>query len=588
MPRWFWTVISGLVLCLGLLGCGEGSHQSGPASSPTAAPSPGQQPDAELMASLRAELERVLAQRGVALDADGRPLGKAVTTVPKRDYRTPQRFNNPITGESDLDWNHFQRGDYDQNGEVNVADLTPVGFHYLANSADPDWPAASVADGDGNGEINVADITPIGQNYGAQVAGYVIEAQEADLGWREYGFVPFDQGFFNGTFMEFGYGAPSGTIESDFRVSPAGQVRDLAWDTYLLTDETYDYTTPVLKVIDGKPILAFTAYNDPYTSRLGLAMAQTAHPTAPDDWDVDYDLLVNYFSHDRPALNVIQGEAAIAYMEDNGTNIDIDYMVRSAIAGVWMSHKVGAIPAYLGGIQLINRLGQPAILYNNGGLNVLGSKVPLPTSASDWDNIPANPTLTSFADVEALASGPWVFACGVSGAFGENLAFSRTKTAIPSGPADFTEYLLFGGGSSGSFTSLALVGGIPCVVNMDSTNAALEFFNASSRTDDSAATWFLHTVAGGDSNQSQTRDPVLSLVEGRPAIAAGIDPLTFYWSTSELPEFDTDWRSQTIATGVSPEGTSMVVIDGLPIVAYGLFDDASSNGKIAIAVAHEP
>lgn len=573
---------------LGLTGCGGGTHSSAPMSALTAAPSPDQQLDPELMASLRAELTRVLDQRGISLDADGNPIGKAVSSVPKREYRTPQRFDNPLNDESSLSWTHFQRGDYDQNGEVNVADLTPIGVHYLVNSGDPDWPAASVADGDGNGEVNVGDITPIGQNYGAQVAGYVVEAQETGADWREYGFVPFDHGSFNGTFVEFGYHAPSGTIEADFRVSPVGHTRDLVWDTYVLTDATYDFTTPVLAVIDGKPILAFTSYNDPFTSRLGFAMAQSAHPTAPGDWDLVYDLLVNYFSHDRPALSVIQGEAAIAYMEDTTTSIDIDYMVRSAISGVWMSHKVGALTAYQGGIELINRLGQPAILFNNGGLNAYGAKTPLPTSASDWDFVLANPTLTSFADVDALASGPWVFACGVSGATGENLAFSRSNTATPTSPAGFTEYLLFGGGSSGFFPSLALIGGIPCVVNMDSTDAALEFFNASSRTDDSAATWFLHTVAGGDSKTSQTRDPVLGLVEGRPAIAAGFDPLTFYWSTPEVPEFDTDWRSQTIETDASPEGISMVVIDGLPIVAYGVFDDASSNGNIAIAVAHEP
>lgn len=71
-----------------------------------------------------------------------------------------------------LMWFYKNKGDYDQNGEVNVSDLTPIGRHLGANSEDEDWLAASRADGDENGEVGISDITPIGQHFLSQVVGY--------------------------------------------------------------------------------------------------------------------------------------------------------------------------------------------------------------------------------------------------------------------------------------------------------------------------------------------------------------------------------------------------------------------------------
>jgi hypothetical protein len=403
-----------------------------------------------------------LAQRGIALDEDGHPTGKTVSAVPQRDYRTPVRFDNLLSGKTSLTWNHYQRGDYDLNGEVNVADLTPVGFHFMKNSGDPDWPAASVADGDGNGEINVADITPIGQNFGAVVAGYVVEAHErAD--WREYGFAPLDTALVGSTFLELGYGAPAGVIEAEFRVSPVGRTREFAWDTYVLTDSFYDYSTPVLAALDGKPVIAFTSYKDPYSSRLGFGMANTAHPTAASDWQVEGDLLVDYLSHDPPGLSIVQGGPAIAYLEDNGTGADAIYMTRSAATGIWAGHTVASFASSQIGCQLTTRQGNPVILLSDNGLLYMVSAVPQPIAASDWGPIPANPTLTSFFNPDVLASGLLVFACGISGALGENLVFSRSVSPINQ-PCRFRSTSL-----RKRIIDIAepeLVGGIPAAVNM--------------------------------------------------------------------------------------------------------------------------
>jgi hypothetical protein len=77
-----------------------------------------------------------------------------------------------------LSWTEVNRGDYDLNGLVNIADLTPLARRFLETydpqAADAPQQPAYWVDGDGNGELSLTDVTVIGQRYGNQVAGYSI------------------------------------------------------------------------------------------------------------------------------------------------------------------------------------------------------------------------------------------------------------------------------------------------------------------------------------------------------------------------------------------------------------------------------
>ena len=105
-----------------------------------------------------------------------------------------------------LNWAERALGDYDQNGEVNIGDLTPLGqkFHATVGYASALWPiswwpqglptddggagagnppaAGSGAenwrlariDGDENGELNISDLTPLAAHWGERVAGYQV------------------------------------------------------------------------------------------------------------------------------------------------------------------------------------------------------------------------------------------------------------------------------------------------------------------------------------------------------------------------------------------------------------------------------
>lgn len=72
------------------------------------------------------------------------------------------------TATGDISFSYANQGDYDQNSEVNIADLTPLGVNFGETSGGGPFPfaqAESQVDGDSNGEINIADLTPIGSNF---------------------------------------------------------------------------------------------------------------------------------------------------------------------------------------------------------------------------------------------------------------------------------------------------------------------------------------------------------------------------------------------------------------------------------------
>ncbi|MCB1217793.1 hypothetical protein KDL44_10385 [bacterium] len=99
----------------------------------------------------------------------------------------------------DLSWTARVVGDYDQNGEVGIADITPLG-QFFKGSVEYDaaelhegfafWPAgdplgdgsanwrSAAVDGDGNGEINAADITPVAIHFGERIDGFNIMVKQ--------------------------------------------------------------------------------------------------------------------------------------------------------------------------------------------------------------------------------------------------------------------------------------------------------------------------------------------------------------------------------------------------------------------------
>jgi hypothetical protein len=123
---------------------------------------------------LRHQLAQVLEETGAFKRSSQVPQGESgrVTDL-VLNVLPPEGSQPPVL---ELSWSYRSTGDYDQNGTVAAADLTPIGLNFLASAADLDWPAARVADGNADGLVNAADLTPIGLNFSNEIDGYLLEA----------------------------------------------------------------------------------------------------------------------------------------------------------------------------------------------------------------------------------------------------------------------------------------------------------------------------------------------------------------------------------------------------------------------------
>ncbi len=110
-------------------------------------------------------------------------------------------------------FNYKNVGDYNEDGIVNIADITPLAEHFFQRIGDD--PEVEVIDGDGNGQVGISDITPVAQNFFTTCAGYqLIAATEAEPdNWQDVleGFVSLqemeEQGGWNGFEITVNYGS---------------------------------------------------------------------------------------------------------------------------------------------------------------------------------------------------------------------------------------------------------------------------------------------------------------------------------------------------------------------------------------------
>ena len=108
----------------------------------------------------------------VTFEKGSAPTQRSLSAAPISDRSRAELVFESDSGE--LVWEYASQGDYDQNSETNIADLTPLGVHFRKDGPFDVHSVEWVVDGDGNGEINVSDITPIGINFQRRVSSYNI------------------------------------------------------------------------------------------------------------------------------------------------------------------------------------------------------------------------------------------------------------------------------------------------------------------------------------------------------------------------------------------------------------------------------
>jgi hypothetical protein len=137
---------------------------------------PPQGSDPRVFQLLKDELARQLAQNGSK--SASAPPDPANTANDIADLRLE------LVGASDwtLTWHYRNVGDYDQNGIIGVADITPIAMHF---GHDPGTDAMDEVIHPGPGKVGVTDITAIAMNYGMNVAGYAVMTSTNGVDWTE-------------------------------------------------------------------------------------------------------------------------------------------------------------------------------------------------------------------------------------------------------------------------------------------------------------------------------------------------------------------------------------------------------------------
>jgi hypothetical protein len=118
-------------------------------------------------------------------------------------------------GTGDLTWTYANAGDYNLDGIVGVADITPIAAHFGDSTSDgsPDDAVEAWIDTNNDGSVGIDDVTPIAMYYASEVALYSINAGASlDGAFTEIssvGFASRDTGTIPPTFSYSDLGLPS-------------------------------------------------------------------------------------------------------------------------------------------------------------------------------------------------------------------------------------------------------------------------------------------------------------------------------------------------------------------------------------------
>ncbi|MCB1220753.1 MAG: PKD domain-containing protein [Planctomycetales bacterium] len=233
-------------------------------------------------------------------------------------------------GTWELNWPYSNTGDYDQNSEVNIADLTPIGIHFGEVVSDP-LSSQAIIDGDANGEINIADITPIGVNYGRSLSAYRLWELASPLDWLgPADTVPLaDIVFASATglpaqdLLQFTYKYAADPGYRWLRLAPVS-----GEDTGPVTDYIFTYPSlqPLLSVADGTGLTGNGSEADPFS--LEVPASVPLKLLLQDDTDVTADALSS-FAVSGPAGGSISGSSLELDASSAG-----DYLVTATYDGV--------------------------------------------------------------------------------------------------------------------------------------------------------------------------------------------------------------------------------------------------------------
>jgi PKD repeat protein len=342
-----------------------------------------------------------------------------------------------------------------------------------------------------------------------------------------------------------------------------------------------------LAVINGCPAISYT---DTINSDLKYARATTSSGGSASDWTqivtVDSAGVVGSWT----SLALVDGCPAISYKDV--FNQDLKYA--RAVTGTGGSASdwtqvmtVDNSIANVGdctSLAVVN--GCPAISYtdyDNGDLRYARAITSTGGNAADWTqkvNVDSAGNVGTFTSLEVVDGCP---AISYSDGSNSHLKYARATTNTGGSALDWTQIVTVdSSGSSGGYTSLAVVDGCPAISYYDFING-LKYARAVTSTGGSASDWTQNVALTSPGSMSVSTS--LSVIGGRPAISYfdwDNGDLRFAQATSSTGGSASDW-TQDIAVdsdGFVGAATSVAEVDGCPAISY--YDSTNTDLKYAI------
>ncbi|MCB1186081.1 PKD domain-containing protein [bacterium] len=345
-----------------------------------------------------------------------------------------------------------------------------------------------------------------------------------------------------------------------------------------------------LQVVDGYPAISyFDETND------ALKYARSDTPTGEDTGDWQDIITVDATSGSGSigtSLLVVDNTPAIAYYRGGGMN-DLMYIRSSTTTGtqpgdwsapvtVWSTGFTGQYPD----MEIVN--GNPAICFydqSTPGLRYVRSNTTKGELAADWStaiNVDISGSVGLRPDMEIVDGNP---AISYYDQDLDRLLYIRSDNKFGTFAADWTQkVILTGGGFTGYYSSLAVVGGKPAICYFDWSNKTLLYTSSSSADGALTNDWSL----GFTIDTANSPGEYCSMIEfeGRPVIAsyAQDNSSLHFTQASGSGSGPSEWEAgQTLEdSGIIGEYSSIAEVDGKVAIAYYQF----SGGNLRYAIRY--
>jgi len=332
-----------------------------------------------------------------------------------------------------------------------------------------------------------------------------------------------------------------------------------------------DHSTVPLALVGDHPALAY--WN---SAARDLCYARSATPTgdSASDWvKVTVDSTGEVGSD--ASLAVVAGRPAISYYDAD--HADLKYARATTITGTGAGDWTQLVS--VDGADDVGRStslavidGGPAISYRddtNTALKYARATSATGASASDWTQFVIVDTAINVGHYSSLAVVDGRPAISYYDMGNTALKYALSSTADGSAPGDWSTVLTIdNSATTGAYTSLRLVGGHPAIAYCDQSTHAVKYARAVTADGGTLADWSqLVTVASHANDPSFTS---LALVGGLPAIAYSVAPAhALYFARAVTPTGGgaADWSDQQLI-GSGEQNVSLAAVDGKPAIAY--------------------